>query len=611
MADSTAIGARVRPGGGVDFGVWAPDHARIEVAIGPDGRHPVRVIALARNAQGVFSGHDPAGRAGDRYGFRIDGAAERAPDPASRFQPEGIDGPSEVVDPGAYAWRHSQWKRPAAKGRVLYELHVGTFTPEGTFAAAAARLGAIAELGVNTIELMPVGDFPGQRNWGYDGVMLYAPARCYGRPDDLRALVDAAHGLGLAVVLDVVYNHFGPVGNPLHRYSERYNHAEKESPWGRSFNFDGEGSAAVRQFFVGNAAYWLDEFHFDGLRLDATHAIHDDSRRHLLADIAAAAAERGAFTIAEDERNEATLVTGADAGGYGLDAVWADDFHHSVRVALTGDRHSYFAGYTGDAAELADILRHGWMYRGQVFPPSGKSRGTPCEQLPPGRFVYCVNNHDQTGNRALGERLSALASPAGYRAAVVLLCLSPYTPMLFMGDEWGAGTPFLFFCDHPGEVGAKMLFYRKKEFAAQGEEVLARMSDPQSGEAFRASQLAWGERDEGAHAQLVRLHRHALRLRAEHAHFQNPPRSDWEAAAAGGAVLLRWRQAAGDWLLIVSLKSRAAGPVEHGLAHPPGGGNWQPVLSSEDPRYGGAAAAEAAPGVPVVGGPAAVLFRQS
>ncbi|HEY3757955.1 MAG TPA: malto-oligosyltrehalose trehalohydrolase [Opitutaceae bacterium] len=611
MSGREPIGASIRPGGGVTYRVWAPDHTRLEVAIGEDAPALQRTIAMVRDASGVFEACDPMGRAGDLYGFRIDGDESRAPDPSSRFQPRGVLGPSEVIDPSAYEWKRAHWHRPSAYGRVIYELHVGTFTPDGTFAAAIAKLDAVAALGVNTIELMPLGDFPGRWNWGYDGVMLYAPARCYGRPDDLRALVDAAHGRDLAVVLDVVYNHFGPVGNPLPRYSRRYNHEEKESPWGRSFNFDGEQSEEVRRFFAGNAAYWLDEFRFDGLRLDATHAIHDESRRHILAEIAARAAERGAFTIAEDERNEASLVLEPPKGGAGLSAVWADDFHHSVRVALTGDRHSYFAGYTGECAENAEILQHGWLYHGQIFPPTGQPRGTPADRLAPESLVYCINNHDQTGNRALGERLAGLTTPAAYRAAAVLLCLAPYTPMIFMGDEWGASTPFLFFSDHPGEVGEKMAFYRKREFAAQPPDVLARMPDPQAESTFRASKLDWDERNDAAAGALLKLHCDALRLRSQHRHFQNPPRDSWSAAAAGGAVLLRWRGSGAEWLLICALQPRAGGPVDHPMAQPPAQSKWMPVINSDDPAYGGERRVEIASGAPVLTGPAAVLYRQS
>jgi len=389
------------------------------------------------------------------------------------------------------------------------------------------------------------------------------------------------------VIVDVVYNHLGPIGNYLPRYSGAYLHAERSSPWGQSFNFDGANSAPVRNFFISNAAYWIDEFHADGLRLDATHAVHDESPQHLFAAVAEVAASRGAFTIAEDERNEARVIALQGQGAWKVNGVWADDFHHSVRVALTADRHSYFAAYTGSGAELADILNHGWLYRGQKFLDRPEPRGTESRHLPASAFVHCLNNHDQSGNRALGERLCQLTSPAGYRAAVVLLCLTPYTPMFFMGDEWGASTPFFFFTDHPGEIGEKMGMYRRKEFAAQGPEVLARMPEPQAESTFQRSHLNWEERSAPEHASVVALHRAALTLRREHPHFQNPARGVWSAEAQGDVVEVRWAVPGGDWLLRVKLKPTVDGANAPGPRVPPG---YRCVLSSEELRFGGGGA---------------------
>jgi len=441
------VGAHVT-GDGVRYRVWAPERAQVLVAIGGK-RKPLRSVELVRGADGCFTGHDPAGGEGDLYRFVFDDGT-LVPDIASRFQPLGVFGPSQVVDPGRYRWQTPDWRRPPFRGRVIYELHVGTFTRRGTFRALIEHLDHLAGLGVNTIELMPVADFPGRWNWGYDGVMLFAPARCYGKPDDLRVLVDAAHARGLAVVLDVVYNHLGPEGNHLPQYSERYFHPERTSPWGPTFNFDGDGSRQVRNFFIQNALYWLDEFKIDGLRLDATHAVKDDSAIHFFAEVAAAVHSRGAFTIAEDERNQVAVLTEQEAGGWGVDAVWADDFHHTVRVALTGEQESYLGSYVGTPDEWIETLAHGWLYRGQFYAHWKKARGTDSAHLSPERFVFCLSNHDQVGNRPLGERLHAVVSPEAYRAVSVLLCLSPYTPMLFMGQEWGAHHAILLFYGSTG-----------------------------------------------------------------------------------------------------------------------------------------------------------------
>lgn len=602
------LGATVTPSG-VGYRVWAPDHRQVAVVIGAD---PVsaRIVPLAPQPDGYFSGTDPQGKPGDRYGYRLGDHPDRVPDVAARFQPEGVDGPSEVIAPDSYRWQDVWWRKPAFPGRTIYELHVGTFSPEGTFRGALDRLPKVVELGVNTIELMPLADFPGRWNWGYDGVFPYAPARCYGHPDDLRALVDAAHGLGLAVIIDVVYNHLGPIGNYLPRYSRDYLHSERSSPWGQSFNFDGANSGPVRDFFVQNAAYWIDEFHADGLRLDATHAVHDDSPQHLFAAVAEIAARRGAFTVAEDERNEARVISLQGQGAWKVNGVWADDFHHSVRVALTGDRHSYFAAYTGAAAELADILNHGWLYRGQKFLDRAEPRGTEARHLPPASFVHCINNHDQSGNRALGERLCQLTSPAAYRAAVVLLCLTPYTPMFFMGDEWAASTPFFFFTDHPGEIGAKMGMYRRREFAAQGPEVLAKMPEPQAESTFRASHLQWAERSDPAHAPVLALHQAALAIRQVHPQFQNPDRSLWSASACGELLELRWKAADGNWVLLVALKAGVPGLLADALGQDGGSaGRWDCVLSSEEPRFGGQTPLTVQ-GILPLAGPFAVLLRR-
>jgi maltooligosyltrehalose trehalohydrolase len=569
---------------GVSFRVWAPDHEKIRVVIGAEG-FETRYVELSRDDDGYFSGRDEAGRPGDLYWYQVDG--ELLPDPASRFQPGGVEGPSQVIDPHAFFWRASEWHRPPLRGRVIYELHVGTFT------AAAAKLSALAELGVNTIELMPLAEFPGRWNWGYDGVMPFAPARCYGTPDELRAMIDAAHGLGLAVIVDVVYNHLGPCGNVLPRFSRRYFHPERESIWGQAMNFDGEHSGPVRHYFLQNACMWLDEYRVDGLRLDAVHAIVDESASHIVADVAAAAHARGAFAIAEDERNEARLTTPLEAGGWGLDGQWSDDFHHTVRVALTGQQEAHFRGYRGTATEWADTLRHGWFYRGQVFPVWKRERGTPCTHLPRERFVFCISNHDQVGNRPLGDRLHECVTAAQYRAVSMLVCLVPYTPLLFMGQEWAASARFPYFTDLPGEVGARMRENRLNEFrhyqANHDPAVLERMPDPQAGETFLAAKLDWSERARPPHAAVLELYRECLRLRADEAIFAAAERGVWQVETAGtSAVALRARDTGGDWLVVAGVKDDARVTLgEDEITRPSGGRRWRRVLSSNEPRFGG------------------------
>lgn len=580
------VGAQVHDGG-VTFRVWAPSHTAVRVATG-DGSVTRYVTLEPETAEpGYFSGRDDKGRPGDLYWFQLD--HQLAPDPASRFQPRGVDGPSEVIDPRKFPWQHTRWQRPSLRGRVIYELHVGTFTAEGTFTAAIARLGALVDLGVNTIELMPLGDFPGRRNWGYDGVMIHAPARCYGRPDELRALIDAAHGQGLAVIVDVVYNHLGPCGNVLPLFSSHYVHSRRDTMWGAGLNFDGPDSAPVRQFFLQNACMWLDEYRVDGLRLDAVHAIHDGSTPHVIAEVAAAARARGAFTIAEDDRNEAKIITPEDAGGWGVDGMWSDDFHHTMRVALTGQREAHFANYSGMIDEWVETLRDGWFYRGQHFPSWKRERGTKAGHLPPEKFVLCTSNHDQVGNRPLGDRLNAAVSPAMYRAISMLGCLVPYTPLLFMGQEWAARTPFPYFCELPGDVGAAMATNRLSEFERNGanypREVLARMPDPQAESTFRSAKLDWSERDRPEHAGVLALYRECLRLRAAHPIFQSAPRTDWSVEKRSNTALqLDWREAGGGWRLIVDLASDGSVSAPEGA--------WRLVRSSNEARFGGAPAAE-------------------
>jgi maltooligosyltrehalose trehalohydrolase len=585
------VGAHVYDGG-VVFRVWAPNHSAIRVATG-DGTTTRYVTLEPEEEPGFWSGRDEHGRGGDLYWYQLEGRL--APDPASRFQPRGIEGPSQVVDSQRYSWRATEWKRPPLHGRVIYELHVGAFTREGTFAAAIPRLAGLADLGVNTIELMPLGEFPGERNWGYDGVMIHAPARCYGTPDELRALIDAAHERGVAVMVDVVYNHLGPRGNVLPLFSSRYFHTERGTLWGSSLNFDDADAGPVREYFLQNACMWFDEYRVDGLRLDAVHAIHDSSNPHLAAEIAAVAHARGGFVVAEDERNEAQLITPVQEGGWGIDGMWSDDFHHTMRVAVTGQREAHFANYSGAFDEWVETLRDGWFYHGQFFRSWRRERGTPAAHLPPERFVVCTSNHDQVGNRPVGDRLNMLVSPEVYRAVSALGCLMPYTPLLFMGQEWAANTPFPYFCDLPDDLGASIGQNRLKEFRHYGAtypaDVLARMPDPQSEGTFTAAKLNWSERDQPRNAGVLALYRECLRLRATHSIFQSAPRSEWDVEKFGEAgIAITWHEASRNWMLIVSVKGGM--PLR-----PPDDQNWERVLSTNEARFsGGDVLDESSPG---------------
>jgi maltooligosyltrehalose trehalohydrolase len=578
---------------GVRYRTWCK-HDRADALIVDRDGAVLRVVRLAPEADGYFSGIDAAGRAGDLYQYRF-GDSQGWPDPASRFQPFGVHGPSMVIDPANYEWQDSAWSAPAYSQLIIYELHVGTFTAEGTYRSAISRLEHLVALGVSAIEIMPLADFPGERNWGYDGVMPYAPSRAYGKPEDLRALVDAAHAHGLAVILDVVYNHLGPDGNYTGVYHSDYTDPKLHTPWGAALNY---AAAPVRASFAENAPYWMREFHIDGFRLDATHEIADDSPRHILAEIAESVHSLGGFVIAEDERNEPKLLWPATRNGLGFDGAWADDFHHVVRVMLTGDRQGYYANYEGTLPELAQTLTHGWLYRGQAQKTTGKPRGGDPAEVGPRQFVYCISNHDQVGNRAFGERLGHVVSPAAYRAASAMLCLVPETPMLFMGQEWSAASPFQFFTDHNPELGRLVTEGRRKEFsnfeAFRDPEVRKTIPDPQADSTFTNSKLHWEELHETQHAGVLMLYREFLELRQTHPAFRNHARENWIAteAAEGIVALLFGRPGEYSCAVMIDLLGGHAAPnLEDARLAPGNGRAWQPLLSSNEARFGGDEAA--------------------
>jgi maltooligosyltrehalose trehalohydrolase len=580
------IGAEPQSGG-VHFRVWAP--AAREVAVEFDDG---AAQALAPEPGGYFSALVAGAGAGTRYRFRLDGRDPALPDPASRAQPDGPHGSSEVIDPSIFAWTDGDWCGPDPERLVIYEFHIGTFTPEGSWDAAARHLPALAELGVTCVEMMPVAEFSGRFGWGYDGVDLFAPTRLYGRPDDLRRFVDRAHRLGLGVILDVVYNHFGPDGNYLHLFSESYFTQHATTDWGEAINFADEGSGPVRELFTANAGYWIDEFHIDGLRLDATHRIFDASPDHILAAIARRAREaagpRRVFVSAEDEDQRAVLLQSPERGGHGLDASWNDDFHHAARVALTGRREGYYRDYRGTAREFVALARHGFLFQGQRSAARGAPRGTPSRDLAASRVVVCLENHDQVAHSGAGLRGHLLSSPGCWRAMTAYLLLAPAIPMLFQGQEFAASSPFLYFADHQGELG-RLVAEGRRAFLAQfpslaSPEMQARLDNPGAPETFRRCILDPAERDR--HREAVALHRDLLALRRR----LHPTRGRVDGAALGDdAWVLRYTPEGGDeWLLIVNLgRDLTLDPAPDPLLAPIPGRDWTLAWSSEAPVYGG------------------------
>jgi maltooligosyltrehalose trehalohydrolase len=580
-----------RENDGTRFRVWAPHARSIEVVRAEGGGHP-----LEPEGKGTFSAAIAGVQEGTLYRYRVDGNGP-FPDPASRFQPHGVHGPSEVVDSGRFQWSDQSWPGRSLNELVVYELHVGTFTPAGTFAGVKDRLPHLVELGVTAIELMPIGDFPGQRNWGYDGVALFAPARCYGRPEELADLVNTAHHLGLAVILDVVYNHLGPEGNYLSAYNPAFFSNRHRTAWGPAINFDAENSASVRDFFIENALYWIHEYHMDGLRLDATHAIIDEGPRHFLAELAARMHEsvsgRKVLLIAEDARNLAPLLKEISAGGWGIDAVWADDFHHQVRRFLAGDHESYYRDYRGTTEDIATTMRQGWFYRGQHSVHHQKPRGTEPAGLPPERFVYCLQNHDQIGNRAFGERLHQQIDLAAYRSALVLLLFCPATPLLFMGQEWAASTPFLFFTDLDPKLGQKVTEGRRREFknfsAFSDPQQRERIPDPQSLSTFLASRLIWEEREREPHASILRLHQALLKLRRTEPALRSTDRRNFAVEATSETTIILKRSTSDpDPFLVAIVNLRDSAKVDlRGISwlEPQKAQGWETVLTTEDAPF--------------------------
>jgi maltooligosyltrehalose trehalohydrolase len=589
------VGVELQGSAGGHFRVWAERHQSATLVIEDGAGEVLREVPLTSEGDGYFSALVPAVVPGTLYRYRLDASTSRFPDPASRAQPSGPHGASMVVDPRAFEWTDQSWAGVRLEGQVLYELHVGTFTREGTWRAAMDHLPALADVGITTIEMMPIAEFSGRFGWGYDGVDLFAPSHLYGAPDDLRRFVDRAHHLGLGVILDAVYNHFGPDGNYLAQFSPSYFATKYHNEWGDAINFD-DNAAPVREFITANAAYWIEEFHFDGLRLDATQQIYDASEPHVLAEVTgrarAAARQRSIIIVAENEQQDVRCLRAPSQRGFGFDAMWNDDFHHTALVALTGRREAYYTDYLGSPQEFISCAKRGFLYQGQHYSWQRARRGTPTSGVSPERFVTFLDNHDQIANAASGQgaRVHQQTSPGMYRAMTALWLLSPGTPMFFQGQEFAASSPFVYFADHAGELGVAVRVGRAgfmKQFrSAATRPLVETLPDPRHPETFARCQLDHTER--ARHRQIVDLHRDLLRLRQEMVLQLRNGSSFDGAVLSDHAFVLRWFSSDSDRLLVVNLGTELGlTTVPEPLLAPPTPLGWSILWSSEDAGYGG------------------------
>jgi maltooligosyltrehalose trehalohydrolase len=595
------IGAEIISKNETHFRVWAPKANTLDVVLEPSSERSVERTfhPLTQERDGYFSGTVTCG-VGARYRFRLNRSENFHPDPASRSQPDGPHRSSYVVDPFAFKWTDANWRGVKLAGQVIYEFHVGTFTPEGTWRAAADKLELLKSDGITSLEMMPISDFPGRFGWGYDGVDLFAPAHLYGTPDDLRAFIDRAHALGLGVILDVVYNHFGPDGNYLGVYSDDYINRQRENEWGDSINFDGENSGPVREFFITNGRYWIEEFHFDGFRFDATQSIHDNSQEYIVGAIGRAAREaagkRSILLFAENEREEAKLIRTRERGGDDLDGVWNDDWHHSAVVALTGRNEAYYTDYRGCPQEFISAAKYGYLYQGQPYSWQEAPRGYPSLDLKPEAFVSFLENHDQVSNSATGDRLRLQTSPGRYRAMTALLLLGPWTPLLFQGEEFGASTPFVYFSEVGDEKLREAVKKGRFEFLAQFPSAASAevtLAVPYEIETFRRCKLDWSEHERN-HA-FSNLHRDLIKLRHEDSRLcqQSKGRLDGAVLRSESFVLRYFDEVIDDRLLIVNLGGREElRSVPEPLLAPPADCTWEILWTSESQHYGGPGAVD-------------------
>jgi maltooligosyltrehalose trehalohydrolase len=554
------FGAEICNDGKVRFRLWAPKSSEVSLDL------PGKSLPMTRLDDGWFELVTGEAAPGTHYQFKID-RLQSVPDPASRYQPAGVHGPSEVVDPNTFAWKNTNWRGRPWEEAVLYELHVGTFSPEGTFAGAEQKLDYLVDLGITAVEIMPVSSFPGTRNWGYDGVLPYAPAACYGRPQDFKHFIDTAHLKGLMVFLDVVYNHFGPEGNYLHLYSPQFFSERHRTPWGEAINFDGPASRQVRDYFIHNALYWLEEYHIDGLRIDAVHAFYDDSHPDFLTELAETARtlvcpDRRIHVVLENHDNAAHYLGGDVCNKPGrCTAQWNDDIHHAAHVLLTGESDGYYQDYADEpTTHLARCLAEGYSFQGQPSSfQKGRRRGEPSRDLPLSCFASFLQNHDQIGNRAFGERITSLADAGKIRVALAVLLLAPSPPLLFMGEEFGASTPFLFFCDFGPELAAQVREGRREEFSRfaqfRSEVVRSSIPDPNSEDTFLRSKLDWSSLESGPHESWLRLYRELLALRQREIvpRVKSLPPGKAEFAVLGKKALsVVWPLARGDELVLLA-----------------------------------------------------------
>ena len=569
--------------------MWAPKCQRVDVQAG--GLY----IALEPEQHGYFSGLVPELEVDGRYRLRLNG--ERSlPDPASRYQPDGPHGDSQVVDPSRFSWTDQAWRGITEARPIIYELHFGTFTRQGTYAAAVERLPDLVDLGVSVLEIMPLAEFPGAFGWGYDGVDWFAPFHHYGSCDELRDFVNRAHAAGLAVILDVVYNHLGPDGNYTREFADQYFNERHVTDWGGAINYDAEGCEAVREFVLSNVRHWIEEYHLDGLRIDATHAIYDDSPRHILHDIGVAARDAGGkrsvMVFAETEPQDARIVRSPQEGGYGLDGIWCDDFHHLALVAATGKREAYYTDYGGTPQEFVSAIKHGPLYQGQYYTWQRKPRGGAAWDVPHRRMLFCLENHDQIANSRDGRRLHQLTSPGRYRALTALLLLGPQVPLLFQGEEFGSSAPFLYFADHEPEL-ARLVKKGRAKFLAQFASIAEdndpeSLADPADPDTVRRSQLDWSERERNA--RHLALHRDLIALARRDPVLSAATRRMDGAVLGPAAFALRFFADDGnDRLLVVNLGVDLPLPIvpEPLIAPPDVERGWTRLWYSDDPRYGG------------------------
>jgi maltooligosyltrehalose trehalohydrolase len=581
------------------FRVWAPKAKHVDLVLeesaAKDGKrmfHP-----LIAEEDGYFSAVANAA-AGVLYRFRVNNGEDFYPDPASRFQPDGPHGPSCIVDPTKFRWTDVNWPGLKLKGQIIYETHIGTFTKEGTWRAAMEQLAELARIGITVIEIMPIADFPGRFGWGYDGVNLFAPSHLYGRPDDLREFIDHAHSLGLGVILDVVYNHFGPDGNYLGIFADDYLIRERENEWGNVLNFDGLNSGSVREFFITNGRYWIEEFHFDGFRFDALHAIRDQSSEYIICAVGCAARKaagaRSIILIAENDLQEAKMVQPHSEGGDDLNGIWNDDFHHSAVVALTGRKEAYYGDYRGAPQEFISAVKYGFLYQGQARSWRKALRGTPAFGIAPEVFVCFIENHDQIANTGPGQRLHFQTSPGLYRAMTALLLLGPWTPLLFQGQEFGASNPFLFFADI-GDVSVRDAVRNGRAkwlapfLSLNKKEALRTLPAPDDPQVFTRCKLDFAEREKNR--ELYDLHIDLLKLRREDSRFcqQIAVGIDGAVISQASFALRYFSQENDDRLLMVNFgESQVLHPASEPLLARPSGCKWETLWTSDSPRYGGA-----------------------